>query len=136
DVCSVDMYDVVFTGNRAITSGGGLRFVQGDSSLLENVDFIDNEASVGGGMYSDGSIHYISPAFHNVTFMNNFASDFGGGLWCDFNSSSVFSNVIFRGNEAGLYGGGISSKSGCNHTMVNMVFAGNKAGQYGGLWLQ
>ncbi len=132
DVCSVDMYDVVFTGNRAITSGGGLRFVQGDSSLLENVDFIDNEASVGGGMYSDGSIHYISPAFHNVTFMNNFASDFGGGLWCDFNSSSVFSNVIFRGNEAGLYGGGISSKSGCNHTMVNMVFAGNKAGQYGG----
>jgi uncharacterized repeat protein (TIGR02543 family) len=119
--------NVVFSGNWASSSGGGMYNADVTSSLkLTNVTFNGNYAYDGGGMYN---VKYSSPTLDSVTFSNNSASH-GGGMYNTSGSAPSLTNVTFSGNQAGL-GGGLGNLNS-NPTLTNVTFSGNHSYNYGG----
>ena len=68
-----------------------------------------NKASLGGGIYNDGTLNIDNGA--NVYIVGNEATDKGGGLYYNSNLPNTFStanyNMLFYGNKAENEGGGI-----------------------------
>jgi len=88
--------NVTFSGNRASHYGGGMTNYDQSNPMLTNVTFSGNSADYGGGMDNDAS----SPTLTNVTFSGNRASNYGGGMHNNGNSSPVLCNVILWGDSA------------------------------------
>ena len=104
-------------------SGGGMFNTSGSSPVLANLTFANNTAgSFGGGMYNLDS----SPILTDVIFYMNSATD-GGGMFND-NSSPTLTDVIFFTNSATSTGGGIKNYYSNNSTLRNVSFISNTAG--------
>ena len=81
----------------------------------------------------------VNVAINNNLFRNNFASNFGGGLYCVTagtidNQTNMFRNNTFCDNEAGIGSGALiftnyaqSSTCAVNTTIYNCTFENNKA---------
>lgn len=88
-----------------------------------------NKASLGGGIYNDGTLNIETDA--NVYIIGNEASDKGGGLY--YNSPNSFSTanykMLFYGNRAENEGGGIyNSKDSTGLFIVSKaIFDSNSA---------
>ena len=105
--------NVVFAGNSASPSGGGM-YSDSAAATLTSVTFSSNTASSGGGMY--GIDIGVTP-LRNVTFYGNSAAN-GGGIYIA-ESSPALTNVTFSGNTASTNGGAIynTSTSGSPHLL-------------------
>ena len=130
------MIHVVLDSNTA-GSGGGISNIN-SSFALSFVTFSNNTATLaGGGFENIGADGPSYPAFNNVIFINNTASD-GGGV---VNSSHIvdedssadaspsFTNVTFRGNSA-THNGGAVFNYGFPYSapkFTNVTFNGNSA---------
>lgn len=79
----------------------------------------------GGGMVIAGS-----PTLRNLTFANNWADSFGGGVY-SLNGAPNMKSITFANNSAGDSGGGMYHNTG-NANLTNVTFHGNTAGVYGG----
>jgi predicted outer membrane repeat protein len=108
--------NVTFSGNSAITNGGGM-YNSGGSPSLTNVTFSGNSAvsGSGGGMANLNS----SPTLTNVTFNGNSASSYGGGMYNESSTPSL-TNVTFSGNSATTYGGGMYNFHASSVSKLNL----------------
>ena len=73
------------TNNRAYAAGGGVYSLSNGVKLLSGV-ISDNSAADGGGVYSEGSARYFSPARYTTLYMENAVirnntAEQGGGAW-------------------------------------------------------
>jgi hypothetical protein len=82
--------------------------------------------SLGGGMYNDGT----SPSVNNCTFIGNYVTNNGAGIYNSNNPSTNISNCTFTYNSA-KYGGGINN-NGASLNIDNCNFTGNASSFYGG----
>ena len=133
-------------------SGGGMYLSQ-SSPALTNIIFLDNSASVGGGICNNinsnpnlRSVTFFSnnakgagggmanlssnPILIDVTFLSNAAAD-GGGMVNSLSSPSL-KQVNFNMNGASNNGGGMLNIHSSNPTMENITFSNNVAGYRGG----
>ena len=81
--------------------------------------------NTGGGIYLSNA----APTLTNVTFSDNTATYYGGGIYIDYNSSATLTNVTFSANTA-TEGGGMFNYG--NATLTNVTFSENTAMNYGG----
>ena len=72
----------------------------------------------------------VDPA--NVTFDNNSATNYGGGMY-NVASNPTLTNITFSSNASAGSGGGMDNFSGSNPTLTNVTFSGNSAGAGGGM---
>jgi alpha-tubulin suppressor-like RCC1 family protein len=72
-----------------------------------------------------------SPTIMNCIFKNNQADQYGGGLFCAWQSNPTIVNCVFNANQAGN-GGAIYTKYLCKTKIQNCTFVMNSANSYGG----
>ena len=106
--------------SKSVENGGAIFFR--NTALVEDCEFINNEATFGGAIKFD----YKSTVI-NSTFKNNFAKLLGGGI-CSYQEPHVFSSIFI--NNTASDGGGIQ----CNiyGLVENTLFIENRAIGYGG----
>jgi len=109
--------------------GAGM-YIENSSPIIANCEFINNTASNrGGGIYNNSN---SSPLITNCTFLNNSAKN-GGGMYNYGNSSPVVTECTFSGNSATAEnGGGIINDNGCSPIITDCTFAENTAYFLGG----
>eukprot|EP00943_MAST-04B_sp_MAST-4B-sp1_P008297 g8297.t1 len=123
--------------------GGGVYIRHQGEAIFNQVIWIHNEASNGGGVYIRDS--NTNATFNNCKFQENKATNgmfgaFGGGVYIQSEAKATFYHVIWIRNEA-QNGGGVSIKgSNTNPLFHNCTFQennvtnGNSAG--GGVYIQ
>ena len=122
---------VIFSGNQA-RDGGGL-FNYRSSPTLTDVIFNANRSSQGGGgMYNRTTLGSL-PKLNNVIFTDNRATWYGGGMYNYDHSSAVLSNVIFSNNTAENGDGGGMRNRDSMPMLDNVTFSGNDARNGGGM---
>ncbi len=75
---------------------GGAIFCQNSSPVIQNCIFVGNAASGGGAICA---VDNSSLTLSNCTIAGNQGDFYGGGLFCDIDSSAVVKNCIFWGNQ-------------------------------------
>lgn len=111
------------------SKGGGIYSYHGSPALGE-LWFINNYASLGGGMYNGGEPGYpygSSPTIANVSFMNNSAIE-GGGMRNENYSNPSLLMVNFSENSATRSSGGMHNTGNSNPTLNEVMFVGNTSG--------
>jgi predicted outer membrane repeat protein len=91
---SPTLNNCAFHDNSAGNQGGGMRNDNYSSPVLANCLFEGNQAVSGGGIYN----HYSWLTLTNCTFTGNIATDTGGGLFNNYNSTPSLSNTILWGD--------------------------------------
>lgn len=121
--------NAVFDGNTASRNGGGIHIY--GWYIVTKVTFINNSAGDnGGGVYNTSLPN--SASFANSTFVGNHATN-GGGMY-NYVSIPTLTNVTFSENTATSYGGGMAnfddtSGNPSNPTIKNSIFWGNTTDQ-------
>ncbi|OAQ38846.1 hypothetical protein A5893_12435 [Pedobacter psychrophilus] len=96
---SINLDAVIFAENESEGEGGGINlYGNADPSIFKNVVFYKNKAVTGAGFSAGDGVADIT----NVTFIENTASDTGGGFYQTPYGSSAVSivNSVFWGNTA------------------------------------
>jgi hypothetical protein len=121
---SLNLTDVIFSGNTSTWYGGGMYLFVGDVHLT-NVLFSGNWAGYsGGGM----DIRQVAPTLTNVTFSGNW-STYGGGIY--LNSSGLnLVNGIFWGNY-GPYGSSFDKQIWIDAGPLNATYTDIQGGYAG-----
>ncbi|MHC4499837.1 MAG: S8 family serine peptidase, partial [Planctomycetota bacterium] len=88
-----------------ISYGGGICYISADMVTITDCNFMDNYATVGGGLYWDDTDSTITDS----TFAENSAIK-GGGLYCIDSAVATITGCEMRGNRA-LEGGAIHCAS-------------------------
>ena len=104
---------------------GGAICNSGGALSLASCDIYDNEAGMGGGVYSDGET-----TLANCALTNNTASKYGGAVIIS-NGSLLLDSCTLTDNTASR-GGGVYSDEGGETTLVNCTLANNTALYDGG----
>ncbi|MCC2633016.1 MAG: putative outer membrane protein pmp20 precursor, partial [Ramlibacter sp.] len=123
---NVSFSDLTITGGGGVNMGGGINLLDGASTVtLDRVVVEGNEAELGGGIYSVGTL-----VLRDVLIDGNQAtgSGLGGGLVNDGTMTLIRTTVS---NNQAVIGGGIYSKSG-SLTLENSTVSGNTATIEGG----
>lgn len=106
-VQSVSITQTNFTGNIAWSEGGGIYFEHGATGLtIEGSDFVANTAANGAGLYNDNGMISVL----DTSFINNMATDFGGGISSstgDVTVQSSFPGLSFFLSNDASFGGAI-----------------------------
>lgn len=96
-----------------------------------------NQTHAGGGMINDG----VSPTIQNVVFFDNYAAEFGGGMYNTSGAAPRVEDCRFETNGAGLVdlsaglptrGGGMCNDEGASPTIVSTRFEKNETSRDGG----
>lgn len=100
------------------------------SPVIRNNRFLDNEASQGGGgIYMIGAAH---PVIRNNTFQGNVVGNSGAAILTHAGSAPLVEFNRFLDNEAQWSGGGLNCYSSDGTRVENNYFEGNRAGKRGG----
>ena len=153
--------NVLFEGNRAVSKGGGLYEGMNGSNtkpaiLIKDTIFKDNEASTGGGYYTDGQGRKNYTYITDSEFTNNiaratghymeFGIPVGGGMISAGKVPIVINNTTFTGNTAiadgssaysaggGIYFAGESASYPLK--IVDSTFTDNSALEGGAIFIQ
>jgi len=115
-------------GGRPISVGGAI-CCKSSNPKIANCVIKDSSAGLGGGIFCNDS----SPSLVDCTISGNSAS-IGGGMYSYTNSCPTLTNCIFINNRASNYGGGgggmVNAES--NPILTNCVFVSNRGGGAGG----
>ncbi len=111
----------------ANNKGGGIRCENSSPSILNSV-FQGNESALGGAGIA--CLATSSLKIYDCTFIENNATQFGGGIYCGSSSPDI-SNCIFSGNMANEFGGAIFIASS-TPSIANCYFSENTAENLGG----
>uniref|UniRef100_UPI000AD0E88D choice-of-anchor Q domain-containing protein n=1 Tax=Rhodothermus marinus TaxID=29549 RepID=UPI000AD0E88D len=127
---NMTMTDVTISNNSATYSGGGMYNSSSNNVKLINVLFFQNRTiSKGGGIYNKDS----SPLdWHNVSIVANEASE-GGGYYSEGLSYPTFKNSLFAGNVGGDCRGTIDPGSSHNLIQDPSNTCGLQDGQNGNI---
>lgn len=110
--------------------GGGVLVIDA-GPLFENNIFRGCAAVGGGGFLSRRDWNGVGPTLVGNLFLDNEASDLGGGLEISFVNSFLVENNTFTRNFAERAGGGVLVNS-CTGTIDRNIFWMNSADQEGG----
>lgn len=128
DSSSPTLNNLVFSGNTASVSGGGMFNQNTSDPRLKNVTFSGNLANfTGGGMSNVNS----QPLLIDVTFSANTANS-GGGAY-NSRSKPKMVSTTFSANSA-VYGGGLYNQTQSDVTLTGVAFTGNQAEDGGGMY--
>ena len=121
----IEFSNISGNGNPNYSRGGGISHnsYDGKTVIIRNSTISDNNAMVGGGIYTNGDL-----VVTNSTISNNKAHEYGmdGGGIRIAKGITTLKNVTIAGNESDAYGGGISI-SGGSLVMGNSIIANNMA---------
>ena len=124
----VTLDNVVFTGNQAAGSGGGIYIFQPTIVTVTNSTFYNNLSDWNGGGIGmpDGELNVT-----NSTFAVNAADDFGGGIWhqgiSSISSTTFYGNVAdFDSDTTGEGGGAYLSHGSVSPIVSNSAFFMNR----------
>jgi predicted outer membrane repeat protein len=124
-----DMVDNTIQENNAATHGGGL-YVQGGQLVLDHNRVLSNTAgNWGGGLM----LYALTSDVRCNTFQANTAGWRGGGIYAE--TAARFDGNLFLDNAATDQGGGAFLYRGSGAILENSVFVGNQAAEGGGLYL-
>ena len=159
----VNVTDVGFSSNSAVELGGGIFLQQGDYGLIDvtvqsnsagtagggiyasqNIVSIDialltgNTSAEGAGMYiDDEDLDVASLTMNNAIFVNNHASQHGGGLYVKDATHGTLDGVSFLLNRASAgNGGGMLLLNSSGYTLAESEFDGNAAISGGGMFVE
>jgi len=127
DQGSPTISNCTFSGNSAVSDGGGMNNITNSYPSVSNCTFSGNSAYWGGGMDNGGG---SSPTVTNCSFSDNSAGDIGGGMFNSDNSNPTVTNCTFSGNSCNWDGGGMHNYN-ASPTVTNCAFTSNDA-RYGG----
>ena len=108
--------DCIIKENYAYGDGGGITLLDGSNALCSNIEIINNIAKgtrpPGMGLRYRGSgggvlIINSDPVFTDINITNNYAGEYGAGVYALY-SSPIFNNFIISGNG----GSGMLQKGG------------------------
>jgi len=99
----------------------------GALATIRSLTITEGYARSGGGILNQGGL-----VVKGVTFVNNAAEHYGGGI-ANLGGKATVINSTFAGNSAGHAGGGLADSTG-EATVTNCTFAGNSAGRGGGIF--
>ena len=139
----VKIENCTITGNTAVSGGGGIAYVDSDSSgkYVRITDCIVTDNSAQGGVQSGGGgiLTYGNAAVSNCYITDNTAGYSGGGVafgptpTLGITPSLMLSNSIIQKNSAGTYGGGIVTSSIDSLTISGGSVTGNTSANGGGI---
>ncbi len=94
--------NMIISDNQAQSTGGGI-YLYGSSSMIKNLIMADNSAgSTGGGISIVDEWNQSSHLdLANVTITNNFAENYGNGIYSSSNSDILIVNSIIGDNMPG-----------------------------------
>jgi len=108
-------------------------FNESSNPTLTDVDFVNNSAGRGGGLYNSGS----SPILTDLTFTGNSAtgtdSVYGGGGMYNSGGSPILNAILFESNTAVKYGGGMYNHNS-SPILEYIEFSGNSSVSGGGMY--
>jgi predicted outer membrane repeat protein len=116
----------IINGNVGEGRGGGMFCSDGSSPSILDCHFVQNEASIGGGISCEGAM----PLIEGCVFTENSGIHYGGGIHCDHGSNPTITHCEFYRNES-LAGAGIR----CGHSspeITGCTFEDNHAAFIGG----
>ena len=116
--------------NTSSASGGGIYIAEKQSPAFYQVSFVDNRAAAGGGYYANVG---CKPSLFDVSFVDNVAIS-GGGIFHNADSLPSLTVVTFFSNTAYSNGGGLFDNSNTQSIMKNIIFSGNSAINGGGMF--
>ncbi|MDJ0582558.1 cadherin domain-containing protein [Crocosphaera sp.] len=122
DNANPTLSNIIFTENNA-TNGGGLYSENGSNPILTNTTFEFNTATNGAAIYNDLS----SPQITNGTFRLNVANNSGGAIFNTSSSNPTIINSVFSRNSANTSNGGAVFNNLSNPNFINSSFSGNVA---------
>ncbi|NLF77438.1 MAG: VWA domain-containing protein, partial [Chloroflexi bacterium] len=115
----VEVYNSIFTGNRSLSSGGGVYFGGSDQDIavapfLHNCLIYGNTAGRDGGGVSTWK---SEPVMSNLTIADNvvtgaLGSAYGGGLFVAYDSNAVLTDSIVWGNSSNKNGSQVAVTNG------------------------
>jgi hypothetical protein len=120
-----------FIGNSAALGGGALDLIYGAEPLIEYCYFEGNSAAWGGGVSARSNSH---PNLNSAVMLDNVAAGtygYGGGLYCDYESTPVIHWTTLRGNEA-RYGGAVAAFDESSPWLGSCTIVENLASVNGG----
>ena len=95
----VNVYDgAVISGNKATKNGGAIENYSGGVMTFQGGEFKDNQAELGGAIWTDGKVEIQSGTYNNNKAIKN-----GGAIYVDSQVESrkvIFSNGTFTNNTA------------------------------------
>jgi len=121
---SLEMKQVIVTGNSAQGDGGGI-YCAGVLTADELLVSGNDASTAGGGIYTEGPA-----SLTNTTIRDNTAEG-GGGFFAAGSKVVNVSGATLSGNKA-LVGGGISARAGVMLRLLNSTLSANVAGDTGG----
>ena len=123
--------DLTIQGGNVDNAGGGL-LSQGDANtVIENVLFVDNEASIGGGAIdAQGTM-----VLNQVTLSGN-GSDTGGGISIRGDATVTIIDSTISNNLSKGLGGGVSVRDTADLTILNSSVTGNFADNGAGISIE
>jgi hypothetical protein len=107
-------------------NGGGIYTYGGGTNLtLRNLSIVNNYAvNWGGGIFNNAT---ASPTITNVVIVGNSSSNFGGGI-CNYGSSPTILNTTIANNTTTNPGGGMANLFSSNAVIKNCIVWGNTSG--------
>jgi len=105
-------------------SGGGIHNTRRGTAALANVGVEENNASVGGGIYNDGTLLILGGRVSA-----NSGDEHGGGILNE--GTATLTNAEVSGNHGGEIGGGIENLG--TLTLINSTVSWNHADLAGGI---
>jgi predicted outer membrane repeat protein len=100
---TVNMTSASFTDNHSTGSGGGaVRNTEGGTVGFTRTSFTGNSSTIGGAISTTSSVQVASS-----TFKNNHASQRGGAMFVDGDTTTLADRTTVTGNSADVDGGGI-----------------------------
>jgi predicted outer membrane repeat protein len=103
-----------------VPQGGGIYISGGHIVTLNDCVIKDNQATDGGGIYSDGDLY-----MYGCTVSGNSATQYGGGI---YNRGTLYMcNCTLSGNTASLGGGGIYNDMSADIMSQYSTIASNQA---------
>jgi predicted outer membrane repeat protein len=129
---SVTLDDVVVSGCKSQTMGGGLHSVNSKPIIKHSIFFGNRGGNDNSGNNNRGGGAYLQTSSHatlvNVSFIDNIlgASGKGAGLNVDEDSNVTANGLTFRGNKA-FFAAGLFVGHGCHGTFSNIYATENEA---------
>ncbi|OIN55800.1 beta strand repeat-containing protein, partial [Arsenicibacter rosenii] len=117
-----------FSENRASGDGGGFYTSQSNAMVVTGCRFMSNTAAVGAGMWEANYNVSARTSLIRSRFVNNAATNKGGGLFVDGAGRTV-TNCLFIRNTAANKGGGVNlnNTGHPDNYFWNCVWSGNTA---------
>jgi predicted outer membrane repeat protein len=129
---------LTLSGGHATTHGGGIDFAGLGLLDIRNTIIANNSASVGGGIFANGSRPGLRISLHSGTTIFDNASDDGGGgmqLQGEIFLDAMDGQVAIVGNTTGGDGGGISFRGNGSVNFKGVQIGVNHGNNGGGLYV-